>query len=86
MLVYMVYDKSSGKILHTHRAVDVAGRSSTCTQEEILRVLPQSVDPKKIGIVSTEMDQVPSARQSAFSVDVKTGALIEKPVANEARK
>lgn len=75
MLVYMVYDKSTGKILHTHRTVDVAGRSTTCSKEDVLRVLPASVDPEQIGILSTEMDETPSARHTDFSVDVTTGTL-----------
>ena len=82
MLVYMVYEKSSGKIVHTHRAVDVAGRSATCSAEEIRRVLPANIDPEEIGIVSTEMDETPSARHMEYRVDVSTGTLTQRELKN----
>ncbi|MCI0428383.1 MAG: hypothetical protein L0Z46_10245 [Nitrospiraceae bacterium] len=86
MLVYMIYDKSNGKIVHIHRAVDAAGRSCTCTEEEVMRVLPTHIDAKSVGIVSTEMEEVPSGRQTMFSVNVATGALIKTPVATVSPK
>ena len=86
MLVYMVYDKKNGKIVHMHRAVDAAGRSSTCTEQEILSALPRDLEAKAVGIVSTELDQVPSGRQTIFSVDVKTGSLLKTPVSAVSSK
>lgn len=80
MLVYMVYDKKSGKIVHVHRAVDSAGHSCTCSEDEVIQTLPPHIEANAVGIVSTEMAQVPSGRQVAFSVDVKTRSLIETPV------
>jgi len=81
MLIYMVYDKQTGKIVHTHRAVDVAGHSRTCTQDEVLDLLPGNLDRATLGIVSTEIEHVPSGRHEEYSVDLASGALVKTPVA-----
>ncbi len=85
MLVYMVYDKKTGKIVHIHSAVDIAGRSRTCSENEVLRVLPKHIDSQAIGIASTELDPVPSGRHTLFSVDLRTGAVIRTAVKNPAK-
>ncbi len=86
MLVYMVYDKKTGTIVHIHRAVDVAGRSCTCSDEEILRALPAHIDPQAVSIASTELEQVPSGRETAFSVDTSTRVVLKTPVAKSPAK
>ena len=80
MLVYMVYDKKTGAIVHVHRAQDDQGRSLGSTEEEILSALPAGVSRDSVGIVPTELDQVPSSRAMTFSVDVAKGALLRTPV------
>lgn len=80
MLVYMVYDKKTGDILHVHRAVDVEGRSEACSTDEVLAAVPGKVDVKNVGVVPAEFEEVPSGRDLQFSVDVKSGALVRTPV------
>jgi hypothetical protein len=80
LLVYMVYDKKTGDIVHVHRTVDAEGRSARSTDEEVMRALPASVHAKNVGIVATELDDVPSGREVMFSVDVTRGALVTTPV------
>jgi hypothetical protein len=77
MLVYMIYDKSNGEIVHMHRNVDINGRSYTCTEEEIHRVLPPHINPKSVGFISTELEQNPSGRHLKMSVDVEKNTLIK---------
>jgi hypothetical protein len=84
MLIYMVYDKKSGDIVHVHRAVDVAGRSEACSPDEVLAALPGSLDPKAVAVVPAELDEIPSGRDMQFSVDVKSGALLRTPVRQQA--
>jgi hypothetical protein len=84
MLVYMVYDKRTGDIVHVHRAVDAEGRSEACSTEEVLAALPGKVDAKNVGVVPAEFDEVPSGRDAVFSVDVKNGALVRTPVQQRA--
>ena len=79
MLVYMVYDKATGAIVHVHHTVDAEGRTVRSTDDEVLRTLPAGVDPAEVGIVVTELDSVPSGREVAFRVDVKRGALVTTP-------
>lgn len=81
MLLYMVYEKTNGRIVHVHRTVDAAGRSCACTEEEVMRVLPAHIDAKSVGIASTEVELVPSGRQTMFGVHVPTGAVVKTPVA-----
>jgi hypothetical protein len=85
MLVYMVHDKRTGKIVHIHHVVDVAGRSCTCSKDDVLRALPGHIDPKTVGVASTELDQVPSGRHTAFGVDTKTGAVLRTLVRSPAK-
>ena len=80
MLVYMVYDKRSGDIVHVHRAVDVEGRSEACSPEEVLAAMPGKVDAKNVAVLPAEFDEIPSGRDMQFSVDVKSGALQRTPV------
>jgi phage tail tape-measure protein len=80
MLVYMVYDRKTGDIVHVHRVVDAEGRSSRATDEEVMRVLPAGVDAANVGIVATELENVPSGREVMFSVDTARGMLVTTPV------
>ena len=80
MLVYMVYDKRSGAIVHVHRAVDVEGRSEAVSPEEVLATLPSSFDAKNVGVVPAELEEIPSGRDMEFKVDVSSGALKKTPV------
>jgi hypothetical protein len=80
MLVYMVYDKKTGDIVHIHRTVDAEGRSTRSTDEEVMRALPTGVDAKNVGIVATELEEMPSGREVMFSVDVRQGTLVKTPV------
>ncbi|MCA1011402.1 hypothetical protein [Halobacillus halophilus] len=84
MLVYMIYDKSSGEIVHMHRNVDIHGRSYTCTEEEIHRMIPPHIDRKSVGYISTELDQPPSGRQVKMSVDLTKNALIKTFIDKDA--
>ena len=84
MLVYMVYDKKSGDIVHVHRAVDVEGRSEACTPEEVMAALPAQIDAKNVAVVPAELDDIPSGRDTVFSVDVSSGALKRTPVRQQS--
>ena len=75
MLVYMAYDKKTGRIFHVHRAVDSDGRSLACTDEEVLSTLPAGVDRQNVGVIATSMDAIPSGRVLDLRVDVASGTL-----------
>ena len=80
MLVYLVYDKKTGDIVHMHRTVNAQGRSTRSTDEEVMKALPASAKNKNVGIVATELEEVPSGRETMFSVDIRQGTLVKTPV------
>ncbi|MFZ0370626.1 MAG: hypothetical protein WAM07_13610 [Halobacillus sp.] len=84
MLVYMIYDKSNGEIVHMHRNVDINGRSYTCTEEEIQRMIPPHIDQKSVGFISAELEQPPSGRKVKMSVDITKNTLIKTFIDKDA--
>lgn len=83
MQVYFAYDKETGKIVHMHRAVDTSGQCSTCTTDDVLRVLPANINPETVGVTSATIDQMLSSRQRSLQVNVETGELIQSAVATD---
>lgn len=90
IISHVVYDKKSGKVLHTHSSFDVEkGAYRKCTKKEVLQFVSTDDstlmrvtdnDPKNLAVVITE-DTLESAMPGVggLMVDKKTKAVIRKP-------
>ncbi len=90
IISHVVYDKKTGKVLHTHRSFDVEkGEYRKCTKKEILQFVSSDDstlirvtdnDPKNLAVVITE--DTPEGAMPGIGglmVDKKTKAVVQKP-------
>jgi hypothetical protein len=75
---YVLYDKSSGVITHTHQSFRLGpSEPRDVTEDEIRAVLTRFPDADRLSITRTEVPLV-SSRQAVMSVDLKTGEVMVK--------
>ena len=72
MFIYLAFDRKSGRVVHVHHSIDAAGQSCTCSDEEVVQVLPRHIDPGTVGVVPVELEQMPSSRAARFVIDPKS--------------
>ena len=80
MIVYVVTDVASGKVLSLHHEVDANGRDVRCWDDDVLATLPSDVDRDNVMVLSTELDGIPSGRDAAFEVDLERRTVALRPV------
>jgi hypothetical protein len=85
MLVYLAFDRKTGKVVHMHRAVDGSGRGLACSEDEVRAALPESIRSTDVEITQAEVDAAPSSRETEWTVDVATRRLRATPIATSTR-
>jgi hypothetical protein len=80
---YVLYDKSSGGIVHTHQSFRLGeSEPRDVTEDEIRAVLTRFLDADRLGITRTAVPLV-SSRQAVMSVDLKTGEVMLKSLVSD---
>jgi hypothetical protein len=75
---YVLYDKSSGVIVHTHQSFGLGeSEPRPATEDEIRAVIARFPYADRLSLTRTEVPLV-SSRQAAMSVDLKTGEILVK--------
>jgi hypothetical protein len=81
---YVIYDKSTGVILHTHQSFKFGSEEPQEVGEDDIRgVLGRFPETEKVDLVMTTAPQV-SSRQAEMSVDLKTGEVVANMLIDDA--
>lgn len=80
MILYIVADRTTGRVLSLHHEVDADGRDARCRDEDVLATLPPSIDRDGVTVLSTQLDGMPSGRDATFMVDVQRRTVALQPV------
>jgi hypothetical protein len=75
---YILYDKSTGAIAHTHQAFKLGSdEPQEVTEDDIRAVVDRFGEADKLDLTKTTVPLV-SSRQAEMAVDVKTGEVVVK--------
>lgn len=81
---YVLYDKTSGDIVHTHQFFTIDKDQPQETAEEDVRaILSRFSDCDRVGITTTEMPVV-SSREAKMSVNLSTGKVVKHSFVTDA--
>jgi hypothetical protein len=74
---YVLYDKASGVIVHTHESFTLdKDQPQKASEEDIRAILSRFDDSDRLGITTTEMPVV-SSREATMSVNLSTGQVVK---------
>jgi hypothetical protein len=80
---YVLYDKTSGAILHTHQSFKFDNNEPQDAAEEDIRlVMDRLGEPDKLDLTRTTVSVV-SSRQAEMTVDLKTNKVAVKPLTTD---
>ena len=75
---YILYDKSTGAILHTHQSFTIGSDEPQEVAEDDIRVvIERFAEADKLDLTKTTVPLV-SSRQAEMAVDLKTGEVVVK--------
>jgi len=81
---YVLYDKNSGAILHTHQSFKLGSdEPQDMAEDEMRLIISRFAEVEKLDIAKTAQP-LQSSRQADMSVDVKTGEVVVKPLLSDA--
>ena len=73
---YIIYDKETGEILHTHQAFKLGSDElEKVPDEEIKRMVSRIVEPERVKVTITD-EPIRSSYNFARKVDLKTGKVV----------
>lgn len=70
MIIHLMVEKKSGRILALHHMVDAEGRDGPGSTEALMDGLPSGASLDDVYIMSTEVDSMASSREATFDVDL----------------
>jgi hypothetical protein len=81
---YILYDKDTGEILHTHQSFKFGNdEPQNATENEIRLIVGRFDEADKLDLTKTTAPQV-SSMQAEMAVDVKTGEVVVKQLRADA--
>jgi hypothetical protein len=81
---YVLYDKTTGAIVHTHQSFALdKDQPQEVTEEDARAILSRFRDADRLGITRTAMPVV-SSREATMSVDLSTGEVVKHPLVTDA--
>ncbi|MBV1799668.1 hypothetical protein [Siccirubricoccus sp. G192] len=81
---YVLYDKTTGAIVHTHQSFTLdKEQPQEVTEEDARAILSRFGDADRLGITRTAMPVV-SSREATMSVDLSTGEVVKHPLVTDA--
>ena len=81
---YVLYDKTSGVIVHTHQSFTIdKDQPREAPEEDIRAILSRYGDCNRLGITTTEMPVV-SSREATMSVNLSTGEVVKHSLITDA--
>jgi hypothetical protein len=81
---YVVYDKTSGVIVHTHQSFTLDNDQPQEAEEEDVRAIVSRLrHSDRLGITKTDMPVV-SSREATMSVNLKTGEVVKHSLVTDA--
>ncbi len=74
MKLYVIYDRDTGEVVHTHTSY-VLGNDEpvTATEEDVLAVAPRGLEGRSIAVAQAPEDFDPRSRLQRLRVDTATG-------------
>ena len=75
---YVVYDKATGHIVHTHKQVNVAGKFEPVEEDEIFALLGPHIDKQSVAVAIVNLPPE-SGRSGGHKIDLHTHALATTP-------
>lgn len=73
---YVLFDKETGEILHTHQAYKLESEDlEKVPDDEIIQVVNRTANPERVGVLLTD-EPIQSSNRFARKVDPKSGKVV----------